>query len=228
MEDVKGVTDEALKAHGIVPGKKEEGVTRAIHENPNGFNSQINCNEKLEKAKEIIDELEADVVAYSEHRLNCKHKDNINGFSQMFRDREADIISVAAHNVHENVGIIKEGGTSMLLYGSLLDRYNFEHSGKDNTGIGRWVVMVFQGYKGIKTRIVCGDKSCHNKKMESRTSYHKKHRYLVLKEKDLTFPMKRLHGDLIRQLKDWREEGDRIILCMDAKEVIRKRALKNT
>ena len=40
---------------------------------------------KIEKAKEIIDELEADVVAYSEHRLNYKHKHNRNRFSQMFR-----------------------------------------------------------------------------------------------------------------------------------------------
>ena len=59
--------------------------------NPNGFNSQINRNGKLEKTKEIIDELEADVVAYSEHRLNFKHKDNIDGFSQMFRVGEAEI-----------------------------------------------------------------------------------------------------------------------------------------
>ena len=70
MEEIMGVTDEVLEVHGIAPGKKGEGVTRVIYENPNGFNSQINCNEKLEKAKEIIDELEAYVEAYNEHRLN--------------------------------------------------------------------------------------------------------------------------------------------------------------
>ena len=62
-----------------------------IHKNPNEFNSLINRNEKLEKAKEIIDELEVDVVSYSEHRLTCKHKDNINGFSHMFRGGKAEI-----------------------------------------------------------------------------------------------------------------------------------------
>ena len=55
-------------------------MTRLIYENPNGFDSRITCNEKIEKAKENVDELEADVVAYSEHRLNFKHKDNINRF----------------------------------------------------------------------------------------------------------------------------------------------------
>ena len=64
-----------MKLYGIAPIKKREGVTRVIYENPNGFNSRINCNEKLEKSNKIIDELEADVVAYSEHRLKYKHRD---------------------------------------------------------------------------------------------------------------------------------------------------------
>ena len=64
------VIDEVLKVHVIAPSKKGQGVTRVIYENPNGFNSRINCNEKIENAKDIIDDLEADVVVYSEHRLN--------------------------------------------------------------------------------------------------------------------------------------------------------------
>ena len=69
----------------------------------------------------------------------------------------------------------------MLLYGPLVYQYNFKHSVKDDTGLGRWVVMVFQVSEGIKTRIVCGYNFCYNKNMESRTSYQQKFRYLVLK-----------------------------------------------
>ena len=61
----------------------------------------------------------------------------------MFRGGEAEIRSIAAHNVHENVGRIQEVGTRMFLYVTLVDQYNFEHSNKDDTGLGRWVVMVF-------------------------------------------------------------------------------------
>ena len=102
--EISGVSDEDLTVHGVAPGKKPDGVPRLIYENPNGFNYRISNTKKLEKAKEIIDELEADLVAYSEHRLNCKHKDNRNGFSQMFRGGEAEIRTVVAHNVNENVG----------------------------------------------------------------------------------------------------------------------------
>ena len=99
IDEIKGVTDELLKVRGTTPGKKGQCVTREIYENPNRFNQQITRNEKLEKAKEIIDDLDGDVVAYSEHRLNFMHKDNRNGFSDMFSCREADIRSRAAHNV---------------------------------------------------------------------------------------------------------------------------------
>ena len=70
MEEIKGVTDEICKVHEIAPGKKEEGVTRVIYENPNRLNSRINRNEKLQKLKKYIDELKADAVACNEHRLN--------------------------------------------------------------------------------------------------------------------------------------------------------------
>ena len=64
-------------------------MTTVIYENPNGFNPRITRNEKLEKAKEMNDGLEADILTYSEHRLNYNHKYNRNGFLQMFRVEEA-------------------------------------------------------------------------------------------------------------------------------------------
>ena len=65
----------------------------------------------------MIDKLEADVVCYNKHRVNIKHKENYNGFNQLFRGGEAYIRSVVAHDVHENVGRVQEGGTIMLLFG---------------------------------------------------------------------------------------------------------------
>jgi len=38
---------------------------------------------------------------YNEHRMNLRHKRNKNGMNQMFNGGEAEIRSVAAHNVHE-------------------------------------------------------------------------------------------------------------------------------
>ena len=54
--------EEVLQVHGVLPGQKEEGITRLMYENANGFSNRMGGNEKLGKAKDIIDELEADVV----------------------------------------------------------------------------------------------------------------------------------------------------------------------
>ena len=99
----KGIPDEVLNVHGIAPKRKPDGVTRLIYENPNGFNTNITDNDKLTKAKDLIDELEADVVGYSETRINGGHDDNVNGLSQLFRGGESEIRTIAGYNVHENV-----------------------------------------------------------------------------------------------------------------------------
>ena len=74
-----------LEVHGVPPGRKGEGIMRLIYENLNGLQSTLsNENEKLEKAQRVIDDLQADVVCYNEHRQNLRHKANRNGFRQMF------------------------------------------------------------------------------------------------------------------------------------------------
>ena len=108
----------------------------------------------------------------------------------------------------------------MVLYGQLIEQYDFEASGRDDSGLGRWVVMVFRGSNGIVTRMVCGYNPCYNKKKHSRTSYQQARRYYITKEKDSTCPRTRFREDLIQQLKQWREDGDRLVVCLDANQDI--------
>ena len=197
-------------------------------ENPNGLNTSMKDNEKLDKAKELIDELEADVVAYSEHRINCRHKRNKNGMAQMFKGGEAELRAVVGHNVHENISKVQEGGVSLMMVGPLLQQYNFEHSGKDDTGLGRWVSMVLEGEDGIVTRIVCCYNPCYNSKAGSRTTYQQQRRYFITVEKDRTCPRKRFRDDLAKQLTKWREQGERLIVCMDANENIYTKRIGKT
>ena len=68
--DIRGVSDEILQVHGIIPGRKDDEIIRLLYENTNGIPNRLGENEKLDKAKELIDELGADVVAYNEHRQN--------------------------------------------------------------------------------------------------------------------------------------------------------------
>ena len=226
-DEIRGVDDYLLQVHGQAPGRKGEGVTRVLYENRNGLNNRLSGNEKLEKARQIYDDLEADVIAGNEHRLNLRHKENKNGFSQMFNGGEADIRSVAAHNVYESkdVGKIQEGGTDLILYGELIECYDKEGSGKDELPIGRWVYMKLKGSDGVETIILSGYCPCYSKRPDTGTSYQQHRRYYMSEQDDETCPRIRFKEDLIKQLKKWKEQGARLIVCLDCNDHIYKKGV---
>ena len=225
LHELRGISDEVLGVHGTAPGSKPEGVTRLVYENVNGLKCQWSNNDKVEKARELHDELNVDIAAYNEHRLNMKHKANSIGFSRLFNGGEADVRSVVAHNVHENIGKTQEGGTSMLLFGPLTEYLDMSEGGKDESGLGRWVVMTLKGSNETITRIVCGYNPCGNDKPESSTVYQQHRRYFINKENSLRCPRVRFREDLIELLTRWRSEGNKLIVCLDANENIYRKSL---
>jgi hypothetical protein len=98
------VLEYLLDVHRLPPGWKGEGVTRVICENLNGLQSALSKNENLDKAWQVINDLQADVVCYNEHRQNLKHITNRNGFHQIFNGGETELRAIAAHNVNEGAG----------------------------------------------------------------------------------------------------------------------------
>ncbi len=80
--------------------------------------------------------MEVDIAAYNKHRLNLQHHLNVNGFKQMFKGGKVAIQSVTAHNTHENTGCVKEGGTSLLAFGTVTEYLDYQQLGKDETGLG--------------------------------------------------------------------------------------------
>jgi hypothetical protein len=66
------------------------------------------------------------------------HKLNKVGFNQLFWGGEAEVRLVFALNVHvEKTQRIQEGGTSMLMFGEMINYYDQAQSGRDNSGLGR-------------------------------------------------------------------------------------------
>ena len=171
--------DYLQEVHGVPLWRKGEGITWLIYENINGLQSTLlSKNEKLDKARRVIDDLQADVVCYNEHRQNLWHKANQNGFRQMFNGGEMDLQAITSHNVHETVGKYQEGGTAVLSYGNLLQQFDPEGSGLDDLGLGPWTNMWFVGEDRIVTRVICGYSPCANKKKDSGTVYQQHCRHL--------------------------------------------------
>jgi hypothetical protein len=82
--------------------------------------------------------------------------------------------------------------------------------------------MPLQG-EGVRTRVISGYNPCVSK--GHNTSYQQQKRFFLRTQQDLTSPRKKLHNDLLAQLNKWREEGDRLIVCMDANEDIYRKSI---
>jgi hypothetical protein len=180
------VPDKILTLHGSLLPTKPDGIIRLIYENVNRLNNKLADNEKVERAKKIHDKLEVDIVTYIEHQLNMRHPRNINGFNQLFQGGETEIWSIVANNVHENIGQRQQRGTSLMLFGPLIEQLD-NQSGKDKTGLGRWTVMTLQGV-GCQMRIVCGYNPCGNSKPDSKTVYQQHHRFFITQQKNTSCP----------------------------------------
>jgi hypothetical protein len=221
IKKIREVPDYLLEVHGVPPGRKGEGITRLMYENLNGLQSTLSSkNKKLEKAWQVIDNLQVDIVCYNEHRQNPWHKSNRNGFRQMLNGGETELRAIASNNVHKDVGKIQEGGTAMMTYGGLIQQFDPEGSGRNDLGLGRWTFMRFVGDDKIVTRVICGYSPCANKKKDLGTVYQQHCQHLINKLKDDTCLRAWFRKDLICHMKKWQKEGERLILCVDANKNI--------
>jgi hypothetical protein len=211
------VKEGLLQIHGLAPNTKQHGIFRIMGENCNGLNNSIRGNGKIAKALDIKEELNVDCLLYCEHRLNFKHKENKNDLKQMFQ-RELACPALAAHNVHEGktAGRVQEGGTGSICFGEATGYV--KKTGRDSEGLGRWCWILFSGAHGHKTRVVTAYNPCKNKNVNSGTTYQQQRRYFITKRKDLTCPNILFRQHLTKQIKEWRAEGDRIILFLDHNE----------
>ena len=59
-----------LEVLGVTPGLKSDGIVWLVYENVNGLPAQLSNNAKLDKITTILDDLNSDIFAFTEHRNN--------------------------------------------------------------------------------------------------------------------------------------------------------------
>ncbi len=138
----------------------------------------------------------------------------------MFNGGETELQAIASHNRNKDAGKFQEGGTAMMVYGDLIQQFDLEALGQDDLGLGRWTYMLFCGTNNTVTRVICRYSPFANKKNDSGTVYQQHRRHLINKLGDDTCPRSRFREDLLRQMRQWRRAGERLILCLDANENI--------
>jgi len=211
---MKAVEEGLLQVHGFTPNTKQPGIFQLMGKNCNGFNNKIGRNNKIDKALDIKDKLDIDCLLYCKHRINFWHKDNKNDLKQMFQ-WELACTAIAAHNVHEgkHARRVQEGDTGSICFGDATEYV--EKVGRNDKGLGQWCWILLGGADGHNRRIITAYNPCKNKNINSGTTYQQQRRYFIMKRKDLTCPLILFRKHLIKLIRQWRTDRDRIVLFMD-------------
>jgi hypothetical protein len=129
--------------------------------------------------------------------------------------QELACTAIAAHNVHKgkHAGRVQEGGTGSICFGDATGYV--KKVGRNDEGLGRWCWILLGGADGHNTRIITAYNPCKNKNINSGTTYQQQRQYFIMKRKDLTCPLILFCKHLIKLIRQWRMDGDRIVLFMD-------------
>jgi hypothetical protein len=193
-----------------------------MYENLNGLPARISGNPKLTKLMGNIDELEVDVFGFNKHKINCLHKDNKRvSLNQLFNGGEVLSRTIGGnfkHPIARTMGRRVEGGTGIAAYGDLASMIRSDLSGMDSTGLARWSYMTFSGQEGHLTTVVIGYNPCKSSRSYGQSSYQLQRAYFTMAKQDTCCSQKKFETDLVSLLTSWRQEGRRLIVCLDAND----------
>jgi hypothetical protein len=214
FSDAQAMILTVILTHGTAPNTKQPGIFRMMGESCNGFNNRIGGDTKIAKAHDIKEELDIVCLMYCEHRLIFWHKDNKINLKQMFQ-RESACTAISMNKLHEakQAGMVQESGTGTICFGDCTDY--IKKVVCNNKGLCRWSWILLGVSDGHNTCIIAADYICKNKNINSGTSYQQQQQYFITKKKELTCPLILFCKSLVKQLKQWRAAGDRIVLFMD-------------
>ena len=93
--------------------------------------------------------------------------------------------------------------------------------GKDPTDLGRWCWTLFGGRGEHQCRVVMAYRPCEPTNKREINTVNIQHVNYLRKQGDLRTPRQAILEDLFKDLSKWKEEGDSLLVFIDANEDIR-------
>ena len=208
---------ENIITHGDQLSSKADNDVRLYFENVDGLNIEptkpTTQNIKLNYFNLLMAKMEVDIYGGAESRTNWNLVPHTHSFKKSLSMREGSHCCTG-HNSHENFSLKQQGGT-FIASTPTAGQY-IREMGNDSTGLGRWSWMRVEG-RTIATRIICAYQPCITRKRSMSSTIAQQRRYWQLHGIRVC-PRVKFREDLFDLLKQWRENGDKLILLMDANE----------
>ena len=197
---------------------KSEDVFRLTTGNANGFDTHAVNNARAAAISSFCREAESDFHCMQEVGINWSRMERRGQLKELFRT-ETLLRCSAAHNKHGHHGLRQWGGTAAMTFGDAAARVS--ETGVDPSGLGRWAWISFKGRNNFRTRIISAYRPCRSSQQALGSVYSQhKRRFRALQRPGC--PRQLFIDDLKAELTRWRANGERLIVCVDGNENVRK------
>ena len=139
---------------------KHKDVMQLAYGNINGFPATIINNSKVSALHGWLRKYDMDGFFGVEGNINWRKMPPYGCLDEFFRSETA-LRTVASFNTHKNLGRKQQCGTFALACGQLAS--TVRRVGMDDTGLGQWSWMCFQGRDGHVARVVVTYVPCSSK-----------------------------------------------------------------
>lgn len=196
---------------------KPDGVWRIAYCQLNNMSGSDTRRHKIKDLQWIIQDFDVDGVALCEVGVNWTSGRGHSLKSWCSPYFSHDISCVTAHNIHApRVSLGQPGGTGILITPTLFEYAR--STDNDHRGLGRWTSWLLSHTPDHTTRLVsayCPGSGSSDKGLKTVYRPHVNH---IQKANLGRTPYQLFFDDLILQLKKWRSNNERIILCIDLNE----------
>mgnify|MGYP003529804912 CR=1 FL=1 len=127
---------------------------------------------------------------------------------------EALGINTAYYEKHEAGSIFQPGGVSLWSIG--VGIHQTQSTGQDPSGLGRWAWTRYRGRQGIHLRVVTAYRPVLNTS-GALSVWNQQKAHFEAKDDDRC-PRAIFTEDMPKEIRNWKEEGDQIVIGIDANE----------
>jgi len=210
-------SDTGRFGHTLQPHERGmDGITRIVYLNMNTFPNNSR-HPKNETFRHLMDEMGADIAPIVEMNVNWRQvpsKDRLEHRTVEWWEHSRWSYSYNRHSSSTDKHLY--GGTSVLTIGSSTARI-WSHNHNDPTGLGRWTGTRYRGRGNRHIMIVSAYRPHNNTDAETVGAQHSSY---FARKGDTRTPQEAFLQDLTEFLKKRQNEGDLIILGIDANENI--------
>lgn len=135
-----------------------------------------------------------------------------------FLQLQGNTRSTVAHNKYQpKINLGQQGGCAVIALGEICQYAKVTKGGNDHRNLGRVSSMVFYVNPQQRFRLASGYNVGRSKPEGLQTVYQQQLRY-IQNEGLETNPRRLMRDDLLEQMKNWLQQGERIMLYLDANE----------